>query len=171
MPHRLQHQQSLLPPSPAPLPGPMWTTHTSNSGTALLPEPKLEAVVLERSEKAGPEGLAAHGFYPAGSRAQAGWCLGVTPQAQEVPGRCCCWQDQMKETGTEDWMVTAKPTNAREENKGTPGSGAGRQSPGVEARGACWEVAENTQENSEGQSGWTTEAGVRPGGPAGPGPG
>lgn len=65
-------------------------------------------------------------------------------------------------------MVTAKPTNAREENKG-PWERGRPLSPGVGSQGACREgVAENTQENSEGQGGqeWldATEARCPPGG-------
>lgn len=112
-----------------------------------------EAVVLERSEKAGPEGTKRSRVLSRWQQGSSGLVSGCHTAGQEVPGRCCCWQDQMKEPGTEDWMVTAKPTNAREENKGPLGAGqavraqgwkpgglqggGGREHPG-ELRGPEW---------------------------------
>jgi len=69
-------------PRPAPLPCPAWTTH-----------PKLGTASASRTRsprqwfRSGPRrqalrGQSAHGFYPAGSETQAGWGLGVTPQAR-----------------------------------------------------------------------------------------
>ena len=85
---------------------------------------------------------------------------GCHTPGQDEPGRRCCWQDQMKEPRTKDWTVTAKPTNAREKNKGPLGAGQAVRARG-ESQGACGEgVAENTQENPEGQdgqSGWTPQ--------------
>ena len=75
----LQHQQPPFP-RPAPLPCPVWTTHTPNSAQSLLPE--HAARVPERSEKAGLEETKCSWILPRWQRGSSGLGLGVTPQAR-----------------------------------------------------------------------------------------
>ena len=104
-----------------------------------------EAVVPERSEKAGLEGTKCSQILSCWQRDSSGVGSGCHTPGQEESGRCCCWQDQMREPRTKDWTVTAKPTKAREKNKGPLGAGQAVRARG-ESQGACGEgVAENTQ--------------------------
>lgn len=94
-----------------------------------------EAVVLERSEKAGPEGTKRSRVLSRWQQGSSGLVSGCRTAGQEVPGRCCCCKDQMKEPRTEDWVATAKPANAREENKGPLGAGQAARAQGREPGG------------------------------------
>ena len=78
----------------------------------------------------------------------------------------------MKEPRTKDWTVTAKPTNAREKNKGPLGAGQAVRAQG-ESQGACGEGVLRTPRRTQRArmvrvAGRHRKPDVQPGGRAGP---